>query len=378
MKFEISEGLTQPLILSKVKSLGNSIRNQIVDELKKRIITGQISEGIKIPSTKIFAKMHGVSIMTMHQSLKKLSKQGYLKRIPSKGSFVCMPNQKSALGVIFGSDPFEMNSTFWRFFLNALRDSAFDSNLSLYFHYNLQGEFFERGIQRIKEEVSKKHYRGLLVFAASGELNRWCKTQTIVNVLIPNIIETVHNKNKILDQWSVQAGVSYLLKRGFKRIMVVSRVIKDTPVKWYKDLEREEIVTAFEKYHYKMPPGTIHYWGSNAIMAYQKTIEIFSKPKSEWPDAIYSNHDLITPSILTALSELRLQIPLDVALMTHSNKGNVFPGSTSLTRMESEPILLAQEIIKNVLSPMTPLELNTFEIKVSLPHKIVEGKSCGE
>jgi DNA-binding LacI/PurR family transcriptional regulator len=375
---QICEGLTKIINFSTENPYANPINEQIARELQKRILKGEIPVDSRIPPTKAFAKIHGVSLVTMQKCLTILSKQGYLKRTPYRGSFTTLPKQKSAIGVIFGCDPFGVNSTFYRYLLGSLRDYALDLKLTLDFHYSLQGESFQVGLERIKQGIANKRYRCLIVFSTSVEMYRWCKTQESICILVPLINETVKKGNHITPEWSVQTGVSYLLDRGFKRITVISRVGKNTKVTSFLEAEAKAIEKAYSNHNAKMPSDTIQDWGLEALTGYQNARKFFTQPKSKWPEAIYSNHDLVTPGILAALSELGIQVPGDVALMTHSNKGVTFLCSTPLTKMEADPAELAKTIMTHIPRPTDRPELKTREIEVSLPFEFIPGKSCGE
>jgi DNA-binding LacI/PurR family transcriptional regulator len=378
MDSPISNGLTRPILTVKGDSHANSISKQIVRELLRRILNEEIPIGSRIPPTEVFAKMHGVSLVTMQKCLTALLKEGYLERIPSKGTFVSISKKESALGILFGCNPFEVNSMFWQILLSSIRDQALDLKLKVDFHYNLHGDSFQPGLDKIKRHILSTRYRCLIVFSASKELYRWYKIQNIVSVLVPNITEASLLDGEPSKNWSVNTGVSHLIKQGFKRIHVISRVDHDTPVTWYKDLEKAEIQKAFVDHELDMPIDTVQYWGTNANEGYLNTIKQFSKPKSEWPDALYCNHDLLTPGILSAFEKLGIVIPRDIALMSHSNKGNVFPGTVPITSMESDPAGLARNIIRHIPKPTDSVKPKTIEFEVPLPYRFVMGRSCGE
>ena len=64
---------------------------QIVNSIKKEIKNGNLKEGDKLPSETEFAKKHYIGRNTIRQALEILEKEGLIKKIKGKGSFICSP-----------------------------------------------------------------------------------------------------------------------------------------------------------------------------------------------------------------------------------------------------------------------------------------------
>jgi len=73
---------------------------QVSDFLEKKITTGEIKVGEKLPPEKDLRKTINVSIDTMREALSKLEKHGYLSRRPNHGTFVISSSPVAETGSI--------------------------------------------------------------------------------------------------------------------------------------------------------------------------------------------------------------------------------------------------------------------------------------
>lgn len=64
------------------------IYEQIKEEVKSKIVSGELEEGEMLPSIRSLAKDLRVSVITTKNAYEELEKEGYVKTIPSKGVYV--------------------------------------------------------------------------------------------------------------------------------------------------------------------------------------------------------------------------------------------------------------------------------------------------
>lgn len=62
--------------------------HQLISEIIKRIESGELKRGEKLPSEKELGALTGVSRITVRKALKELEKKGYIETLQGKGSFV--------------------------------------------------------------------------------------------------------------------------------------------------------------------------------------------------------------------------------------------------------------------------------------------------
>ena len=69
-------------------STGIPIYEQIEEQIKNQIMTGELKEGEALPSMRVLAKDLKISIITTKRAYEDLEKDGFIVSITGKGSFV--------------------------------------------------------------------------------------------------------------------------------------------------------------------------------------------------------------------------------------------------------------------------------------------------
>ena len=68
------------------------IYEQIVNQIKSAIISGELQEGEALPSMRLLAKELRISVITTKRAYDELEKEGFLYAVPAKGFFVAPKN----------------------------------------------------------------------------------------------------------------------------------------------------------------------------------------------------------------------------------------------------------------------------------------------
>lgn len=68
------------------------IYEQITDQLKAAILSGQLAEGEALPSIRLLAKELRISVITTKRAYDDLEQAGFINTVPGKGSFVAPTN----------------------------------------------------------------------------------------------------------------------------------------------------------------------------------------------------------------------------------------------------------------------------------------------
>ena len=71
---------------------GVPIYEQIVTQIKAKIIAGELREGDALPSMRLLAKELRISVITTKRAYEELERDGFLVTYPGKGSFVAGKN----------------------------------------------------------------------------------------------------------------------------------------------------------------------------------------------------------------------------------------------------------------------------------------------
>ena len=69
-------------------SSGVPIYEQIEEQIKSQIISGELAEGDALPSMRVLAKELKISIITTKRAYEELERDGFIESVTGKGSFV--------------------------------------------------------------------------------------------------------------------------------------------------------------------------------------------------------------------------------------------------------------------------------------------------
>ena len=71
---------------------GTPIYEQIVSQIKGKIISGELAEGDALPSIRLLAKELRISVITTKRAYEELERDGFIVTQPGRGSFVAGKN----------------------------------------------------------------------------------------------------------------------------------------------------------------------------------------------------------------------------------------------------------------------------------------------
>lgn len=69
-----------------------AIYEQIVNQLKNAIVTGELNAGEALPSIRALAAELGVSVITTKRAYEELEQEGLIRSVAGKGFYVCEYN----------------------------------------------------------------------------------------------------------------------------------------------------------------------------------------------------------------------------------------------------------------------------------------------
>lgn len=70
-----------------------AIYEQIVNQLKNAIVTGELTPGEALPSIRMLAVDLSVSVITTKRAYEELEKEGLIRSVAGKGFYVCESNK---------------------------------------------------------------------------------------------------------------------------------------------------------------------------------------------------------------------------------------------------------------------------------------------
>lgn len=69
-----------------------AIYEQIVNQLKNAVVSGELTAGEALPSIRVLAGELQVSVITTKRAYEELEKEGLIRSVPGKGFYVCEYN----------------------------------------------------------------------------------------------------------------------------------------------------------------------------------------------------------------------------------------------------------------------------------------------
>ena len=73
---------------------GKPIYEQITDQLKGQIMSGELQAGDALPSMRLLAKELRISVITTKRAYEELEREGFLTTVPGKGCFVAAQDRE--------------------------------------------------------------------------------------------------------------------------------------------------------------------------------------------------------------------------------------------------------------------------------------------
>ena len=73
------------------------IYEQIVEQIKNKVMHGELEENTALPSVRVLAKELKVSALTVKKAYDALEEEGFVNTVHGKGSFVAFANQELLL-----------------------------------------------------------------------------------------------------------------------------------------------------------------------------------------------------------------------------------------------------------------------------------------
>ncbi len=73
---------------------GAPIYEQIFEQIRRQIFSGELKEGAALPSIRNLAKDLRISVITTKRAYEELESAGYIYTLPGKGSFIAARNEQ--------------------------------------------------------------------------------------------------------------------------------------------------------------------------------------------------------------------------------------------------------------------------------------------
>lgn len=195
------------------------IYRRLADELRRRIVSGEMPSGGRLPSEAEFSAHLGINNRTLRKGLKILSDQGLISQCQGRGTFVTYrcPERRMRIGVVSGSSD-NFNDLYPMRMLMALEGAVSRSGSAEL----VLLRFPEPSLEKLLAEINRIGCDGLIIFSAGCRREFFGREFDHIPMVFMNIeLRGGVPENRFhvrLADGSVSAAVDYLYGLGHRRI----------------------------------------------------------------------------------------------------------------------------------------------------------------
>ncbi len=287
-------------------------------ELKNQIENGELPEGGRVPSELELARQYGVSRNPTRQALRDLELEGYIVRVPGRGSFVAPRQQHQRVLSVNGwrtvaiACP-ELECHYTRLVVRGFIEAAAEHNLHpmVYFlrlsndaEFEFLADLRNSGVEGIAFWLQNPNERTI-------ELLRKFQKSGFPFVLIDRYVREMDADFVVTDNLDASYQLtSALIKRGHRRIGFVSTALDNTT--------SEDRFAGYQKgladYGLPYDPDLTAIFGRQGESAGMLVSRVMAQ--RERPTAFVCTNDGIAEKLIDKLGVLGYEVPADVELAT--------------------------------------------------------------
>ena len=342
---------------------------QLGSKLEKKILSGELAVGDRLPTTQALATQFGVTVQTAQQAAAVLSERGLIERIPGRGTFVRHSILSRTIGIAFGSNVFA--GAQYEFYQSVygclcLQLKRLGWNTSLYFPVDENAQ--EQMLAELGQDVDNDRLRGLIVLCRSEALREWLEEH-------PGLIRAEDATTSLPTHAphadEIYRGVAYLLDRGYRRLAVVAHT--ETMETDIVDRMQADIALAYDERGLPLQ-ATFHGGAADSHAAGMAQAQAVLNGPGGAPEAFFVLNDQGCMGVIFELMRRKLDIPGDIGVMALANKGIDIPSPVPLTRLELAPADHAGRMIEQALARIEGRKAKLQPVEPTL----IAGESCGE
>lgn len=370
-------------ILSKSKifksSRGELPRyKQTVQVLKNYIRESDIKPNSKLPPLRELIKSLNLSNTTVNRALEHLEREGIIERQHGRGLFVVDRIKTGELAIVVQPQLLSPTaSPYYSLACNAL-SSMINVNcplMDLRVHVGKPAESeaeFADTLDLANPEVITR-LRGVFTFHPLFDQGRKLEEHGVPVVLMRKKACTPDEFMVAFDD--SDSGRQYLrplIQGNCKSIAVLGMASVDSSLSTHWHVPMLEAIRQHDlQTKPEWMPITPNVPHITAKTGYDQFMQLWKLPQK--PDGIVVTDDVACRGVLQACLQLGVDLPNDVQLVSHSNKGVEFPYHKPLTRLEFDP----QEQVKHALELIVGMLGNKTitEKHVLVPGKLISGNT---
>ncbi|MDF2646954.1 MAG: GntR family transcriptional regulator [Paenibacillus sp.] len=372
---------------------------QIQEHFKQLIQLGALEENDKFPTEKQLMEQFGVSRMTVSNALTQLAKDGWIYRIPGRGSFVSpesrtqvnesVENKQLETMDVKEQDERASYRKMIGFVLPLLEDffairllkgiNSVLENTDYYVSIVLTHNSKEREKEAIQELI-KNGAVGLIIFPIDAETYNEeilvLKLRKFPFVLIDRYLPGFDTHCVCSDNWmSAQLAVNHLWELGHRDIAIcsdipISTVTVDERIRGYMEALKQKgsminpalIMTDFQVVD-KIPV---------------EKHPLYHDLKNRKATAYLTLNLKLGLTVASIVKKLGMNVPRDLSIITYDNPSSELDGNPAFTHIDQHEQVIGAKSAELLLKLLNNQESVTEPTKVIVKSALVLGASTGE
>ncbi|MCM8803744.1 MAG: GntR family transcriptional regulator [Candidatus Omnitrophica bacterium] len=346
-----------------------SVVNRVKEDLKGKILRGEFRTDKRFSSERKLANIYKVSRITVRHAISELVAEGYLYRIPFKGTYISKDLSKLTIEVIINPP---LNISFFSEILTGVEKAiSKDGNKLLLKCTNENSELERKYLEKIIEEKID----GLII--VSGK-NSFSNIDLIKNVAhrIPVVVIDIYLGDIDADHISSDdekggyIATKHLIELGCRKILHLAGPTEHSTAKLRLEGYKKALIENGIEFDQKL----IRYTDWSLETGYYETKKFLLNNKI---DGIFACSDEVAVGAFKGLRELGFSVPNDISIVGY---GNLTVGrllEVPLTTIDQKAERIGFESYKLLMERLKG-ERNTHSLKkVILDVELVIRESCG-
>ncbi len=291
---------------------------QIIEDIKRKVQSGQLQVGDQVGSQSELANQYGVSLITIKKALAELIKDGVLYSRVGKGTYVAKHKSEGhkvkskTIGLVLQ----DLKSPFFSLIAQEAENIAFNKGYSILFT-NSSG-------QLSKEESQIMHFRemgvsGLIIASMTHEYSANETIRKLHNEDFPYVmVSYIHDPDIYFvgtdHEYGGYIATKHLIEEGFNRIGCVNgeegNLVGELRYRGYVRALEEAGRKVNPNDVFRLPRGGEWYDFTSGYEVGKHFCQL-----SDRPDAVFTYNDLTALGFQRAVLEMGFKIPGDIAIV---------------------------------------------------------------
>lgn len=205
-------------------------QRELIHAIRDDIVAGRLGPGAQLPPRRQLLRTFGGSPVTLQRAIRQLEDEGYVKAVPSLGTFVTPnPPCSHCYGIVFPGRPGEMNG--WTRFHDAILAEAArvreSQDRQFRFYYGRDWELDPPQVEAFEADMQQMRIGGLFFVVPPSEFYSRLPGPTWQRYNIPAVVLSHDEKSRqhhclvVDDTQLVSRGLDRLIEDGAKRIALI-------------------------------------------------------------------------------------------------------------------------------------------------------------